>query len=96
MRGRLYDDSQDALEGFYNRPPRHSKLRHLSPAEIEQGAAQSTSVSTKPEEVHTPHVDDGRSSSIGLPSYGSGIVKRIPPITSPALKSLFGLLTCPL
>ena len=31
------------VEGFYNRPRRHSTLGYLSPGEFEQRAAQSTS-----------------------------------------------------
>src|SRR5207244_8919526 len=38
----------------------------------------------------------GWGTRFGLPYCGSGIVRRIPPITSPALKSLLGLLLCTL
>ena len=44
----------------------------------------------------TLSVNERRSSSLGLPYWGSGIVTSMPPITSPALKSLFGLLLCTL
>jgi len=43
----------------------------------------------------TPHAALMKVAYLQL-AWGSGIVIRIPPITSPALKSLFGLLGCTL
>jgi hypothetical protein len=70
----------------------------LQPTRTHSGPVANLWTSPDSGEVHSPtrSVDDRRLSSVGLPYCGSGIVRRIPPITSPALKSLFGLLTCPL